>query len=89
MRPFQKELSSNLISRLNSTKALVILGIILLFSIAGLKDLKLSANYRVYFDPDSSLYQLDQSISDKYKLTDSLLLVLSSDIDFLEERAWN
>ena len=89
MHPFQKELYSSLTNTLVSTKALVVLGIVILFSISGLKWLKLSADYRVYFDSDSSLYQLDQSISDRYELTDSLLLVLSSNISFLDERVWN
>ena len=88
MRLFHKVLNTPPSSLLSGTKPLLILCLFLLLCISGLSGLKLSANYRVYFDPDSSLYQLDQSISEKYQLSDSLIIILTSDINFLDKSAW-
>lgn len=59
-----------------SSLMLVLIGLVICFY--GLTNLKTNADYRVYFDKDDPLLQVEQVLAEQYAEMDSLILILST-----------
>ena len=72
------------------TKPAIIYGFLALVLLAGLgvHRLKISANYRVYFNPDAAIIEQEKLLSQRYYSSDNLLLVITSQSSMMLEDNW-